>query len=155
MPEPSPRPSVPQSVTRAVYAMYAGAAASLIGIIIDMTMLSTIKSTLKSNNPTWTTTKLNNAEHAVIAEFIIVGLIGAAFWIWMAWSCRAGKSWARIVSTVLFGLDTVGLVTGAASSGAVGVRIYSVVVWLIGLAAIILLWQRSSSEYFAAHRAAK
>ena len=155
MPEPSSRPPVPQSVTRAVYFMYAGAAASLIGIIIDMTMLSTVKSELKSHNPTWTTTQLNNAEHAAIAEFIVVGLIGAAFWIWMAQSCKAGKGWARIVSTVLFALDTIGLVTGAASSGAVGVRVYSVVVWLIGLAAIILLWQRSSSEYFAAGRAAK
>jgi hypothetical protein len=48
-----------------------------------------------------------------------LAVIAAGVWIWMARSCRAGKSWARTVSTVLF-----------------------------GLIAIILLWQRASPDYF-------
>ena len=31
-------------------------------------------------------------------------------------------------------------------------RIFGILVWVIGLIAIILLWQRSSSEYFRAPR---
>ena len=70
----------------------------------------------------------------------------------MAQSNRAGKSWARIVSTVFFGIDTLSLIADingtSALSGTVATRLYGIVVWLIGLAAIILLWQRASSDYF-------
>ena len=53
---------------------------------------------------------------------------------------------------MLFGIDTLGLIAdingASALSGTVATRIYGIVVWLIGLAAIILLWQRASSDYF-------
>jgi hypothetical protein len=128
--------------------MYAGAAVSLIGIIIDLTTLSSTKSEIINHTPSLTTTQVNNALHAAIGIFIVTGLLGAALWIWMAQTCKAGKSWARIVSTVLFGIDTISLLAGAAAPGGGATRIYGIVVWLVGLAAIVLLWQRSSSDYF-------
>lgn len=148
MPEPS-RPSAPQSVLRAVQIMYAGAAVSLIGIIVDLTTLSSTKSKIESQHRDWTVTQVNNAEHVAIGVFIVSGLLGAALWIWMAQTCKAGKGWARIVATVLFAIDTLSVAVGASavSSGA-ATRIYGLVIWLIGLAAIILLWQRPSSDYF-------
>jgi hypothetical protein len=149
MPEPAIRPPVPQSITRAVQLMYAGAAASLIGIIIALTTLSSIKSQIISKNPTLTTTQVNNAEHVAIGILIASGLIGAALWLWMAQSAKAGKNWARIVSTVLFAIQTINVLAGAAAVASGGAsRIYSIVIWLIGLGAIIFLWQRSSTEYF-------
>lgn len=150
-PEPSPQPLAPVSVQRAVKVMYAGAVASLIGIIIDLTMLSSLKSDIQSRNHNLTPAQVNTAEHVAIGAFIASGLIGAALWIWMAQSCKGGKGWARTVSTVLFGLDTIGQIGGASTgftgSGSAG-RIYSLLVWLIGLVAIILLWQRESSAFF-------
>lgn len=153
MPEPATRPPVPQSITRAVQLMYAGAAASLIGIIIALTTLSSIKSQIISKNPSLTTTQVNNAEHVAIGILIASGLIGAALWLWMAQSSKAGKNWARIVSTVLFAIETINVVAGASAISSGGAsRIYSIVIWLIGLGAIIFLWQRSSTEYFKAPR---
>jgi hypothetical protein len=153
MPEPVERPPVPQSITRAVQLMYAGAAASLIGIIIALTTLSSIKSQIISKNPSLTTTQVNNAEHVAIGILIASGLIGAALWLWMAQSSKAGKNWARIVSTVLFAIQTLNVVAGASAISSGGAsRIYSIVIWLIGLGAIIFLWQRSSTEYFKAPR---
>jgi len=148
-PEPTSRPPIPQSVTRAVQVMYVGAAASIIGIIVDMTTLSSTKAQIIKRNPTWTTTQVNNAEHAAIGIFIVGGLIGAALWVWMAQMNKAGKSWARIVSTVLFAIETISVLAGAAAVASGGAaRIYGIVVWLIGLAAVILLWQRQSTAYF-------
>ena len=148
-PEPSTRPPVPQSITRAVQLMYAGAVASLIGIVIALTTLSSIKSQIISRNPSLTTTQVNNAEHVAIGILIASGLIGAALWLWMAQSCKAGKNWARITSTVLFAIETINVLAGATAVASGGAsRIYSIVVWLIGLGAIIFLWQRSSTEYF-------
>jgi hypothetical protein len=153
MPEPATRPPVPQSITRAVQLMYAGAAASLIGIIIALTTLSSIKSQIISKNPTLTTTQVNNAEHVAIGILIASGLLGAALWLWMAQSSKAGKNWARIVSTVLFAIQTINVLAGASAVASGGAsRIYSIVIWLIGLGAIIFLWQRSSTEYFKAPR---
>ena len=151
--EPSAPASAPQSVMRAVRVMYVGLAVSLIGIVVDMTTLSSTRSAILKRNPGYTATQLNNAEHLQIGLFIAGGLIGAALWLWMAQSCRAGKSWARVTSTVFFGIDTLSVVIGTAAVQGGGLsRIYGYVVWAIGLVAIILLWQRSSSDYFRGPR---
>jgi hypothetical protein len=145
MPEPSSRPPVPASVINATRVMYAGAAASLIGVIIDFTGIGSLKSTLHNRSPKLTPAQLTTAEHFVVVEFIVAGLIGAALWIFVARACQAGKGWARILGTVLFGIDTLFQFILTAGGGA---RIYSLLVWLIGLGAIALLWQRASTAYF-------
>lgn len=148
-PETSSRPPIPQSITRAVQVMYVGAAASLIGIVIDILARHSIRNALATRRTAHplTTSQLNNDYHAVLGVAIVGGVIGIALWLWMAYSCKAGKSWARIVSTVLFGIDTLSVLFGAVASGGAA-RIYGIVVWLVGLAAIILLWQRQSTAYF-------
>jgi hypothetical protein len=147
--EPSAPAGVPQSVQRAVKVMYVGAAVSLLGIVVDLTALSSTRSAILKAHPTYTTAQLNSAEHVAIGTFIAGGLIGAALWVWMAQSCRAGKAWARVVSTVFFGIDTLSvLFVGAAAPGSGVSRLYGILVWVIGLIAIVLLWQRSSSDYF-------
>ena len=151
-PESSPT-NAPQSVLRAVRVMYVGLAASLLGIVIDMTTLSSTRSEILKRNPTFTTAQVNTAEHLEIGIFIASGLIGAALWLWMAQKCRAGKGWARVVSTVFFGIETLSLVVGTAAAQGGGLtRIYGLVVWVIGLIAVVLLWRRSSSDYFRAPR---
>jgi hypothetical protein len=151
--EPSPA-SVPPSVLRAVKVMYVGVAASLIGIVVDMTTLSSTRAAIIKHSPTLTAAQVNNAEHFEIGLFIAGGLIGAALWLWMAQSCRAGKGWARVVSTVLFAIDTVSvLIAAGGSTGGGGLaRVYGFVIWVVGLIAIILLWQRTSSGYFRSAR---
>jgi hypothetical protein len=147
--ESPPQLSAPQSVLRAVRVMYAGLAASLLGVVIDLTTLSATRSEILKHNPGFTTAQVNNAEHLAVGTFIADGLIGAALWLWMAQSCRAGKAWARVVSTVFFGIDTLSVLVGATGVQSGGLaRFYGFVVWVIGLVAIILLWQRSSSVYF-------
>jgi len=147
--ESSPQMSAPQSVLRAVRVMYVGLAASLLGVVVDLTTLSATRSEILKRNPGFTTAQVNNAEHLAIGTFIVGGLIGAALWLWMAQSCRAGKGWARVVSTVFFGIDTLSVLVGATGVQGGGIaRFYGFVVWVIGLVAIILLWQRSSSDYF-------
>jgi len=149
VPEPSERPPAPPSVLRAVQVMYVGAAASLIGIVIDMTTLSSTKSEIIRRKPHLTAAQVANAEHVAIGLFIVGGLLGAGLWIWIAQMCKLGRNWARIVGTVLFAIDTISVFAGAATvAGGGAARIYSIIVWLIGLATVVLLWQRASSDYF-------
>jgi hypothetical protein len=144
--------SVPQSITRAVRVMYAGAAASLIGIAVNLTTSGSLRSDIRARRPSLTPAQLTTAVHAEIGFAIAGGLIGAALWIWMAQRSKAGKGWARIASTVLFAIDTISALVSASGAGSLSVggatRAYAIVVWLIGLVAIVFLWQRSSSAYF-------
>jgi hypothetical protein len=148
MPEPSPQQAAPPSVVNAVRVMYAGAAANLIGVVIDFTTIGSLKSTIEKRYPKWTPSQVTSADHIAIVEFIVAGLIGAALWIFVAQVCRAGKSWGRILGTVLFGIYTLLQLLGGVVLSGGATRIYAILVWLIGLAAIVLLWQRPSTEYF-------
>jgi hypothetical protein len=149
------RPPLPQSVARAVQVMYVGALASLVGIIIDLLVRHSLRSYIADhvsrNGKKLTAAQVNNTYHVELVALVVVGLIGIGLWIWLARSSKAGKSWARIVATVLFAIDTIGAFVGLAGSalgGAGATRIYGLVVWIIGLIAIVLLWQRTSSDYF-------
>jgi hypothetical protein len=153
-PEPSGTPGVPvgpvpTSISRAVRVMYAGAVASLIGIGIDFIGIGGLRTRIANANHKLTPAQVTNAEHVAVAFFIVGGLIAIALWLWMARANGAGKSWARIVSTVFFAVDTISQFVGLAGGASAAGRIFGIVVWLIGLTAVILLWQRTSSEYFA------
>jgi serine/threonine protein kinase len=80
------------------------------------------------------------------------GLIGVVCWLVVAAACRRGRGWSRTAATVFLGLDTAGLLTillGTHNDPAV--RVTTVIVWIIGLAATIPLWGRQAREFFAYH----
>jgi hypothetical protein len=152
-----PQETTPQTVLRAAKIMYVGAAASLVGIVVNLTTLSSARTAISKANTSLTPDQVTTAVHVLVGETIASGLIGAALWIWMSQSCRAGKGWARILSAVFFALETLGMLVALASGGSSTVgagpaRFYVILVWLIGLAATSLLWQRASSDYFRARR---
>jgi hypothetical protein len=71
----------------------------------------------------------------------------------MARANGRGRNWARILSTVLFGLATVDLPTvfGSPIHFKVGVTepgLVFVLTWLVGLAAVWLLWRPASTAFF-------
>lgn len=151
MPDHS-RNEPPPSIVKAVRAMQAGMVASLAGIILNLVTVGSVKSSIRQLEPHATAAQITMDQRMLIGESIAAGLIGAAMWLWMAQSCRAGKAWARTLSTVLFGIYTIAQIASAAiGSGSVG-EIYDVVVWVIGLIAVIFLWQQPSTEYFRGAR---
>jgi hypothetical protein len=149
--------AVPQSVTRAVQVMYVGALASLVGVILDLLTRHSLRTYISQhatrNGKRLTAAQVGDTYHAELVVLVVVGLIGIALWIWMAQMNTRGRNWARVTSTVFFALNTLGaiggLAGGAVTGGSVN-RFYGIVVWVIGGIAIILLWQRTSSEYFKA-----
>ncbi|MFI5270393.1 MAG: hypothetical protein ACHQ7M_23695 [Chloroflexota bacterium] len=145
---PASRPPIPPSVTNAVRLMFVGAGLAALGLILEFISLSALKSAIRTASPTLSNAQVNSAETVAIAIFVIVGLIGIGLWIWMALANKAGHNWARIVATVLFGLDTLFLLLSLARAGAAAGIIAGVVTWLVGLGATILLWRKESSLYF-------
>lgn len=100
--------------------MYAGAIVSLISGIVSVAVVM-------------------NAARAVVS---------VALWLWMAWKCKAGRPWARILSTVLFALSTWSTVSALAGPSVTWSVVPAIAGWLIGLGAIILLWRPSSAYHF-------
>lgn len=162
MPAQQPKPPPPDPVRNAFYLMVAGAALQAIGIISALAQINTIRDIIRDrvrDQPDSSSVDVDSVVNVTIALIILVGLIGVALWLWMAFANRAGKNWARITATVFFAISTLSLFGSLASRSsdstmAVGSStttvgtVLNVLLWLVGLAVIILLWHRRSGPYF-------
>jgi len=149
--QPVPPPTgPPPPVTNAVRLMYAGAALSAIEIVVGLVTINSLKNAIRSAYPAYSSSQLHTLEVVSVAAVVVVGLIAIGLWLWMAWANGAGKSWARIVATVFFGLNTIDLLTLIARPHAAFGLLLALLVWVAGLGAILLLWRRESSAYYQA-----
>jgi hypothetical protein len=146
------RPPAPPSIRTAVKFMYAGAVLSAISLIVGLATIGSLKSAIKSADPSYTASQVHAAEVVGVTTVVIFGLIGIGLWIWMARANGAGKPWARVVASVLFGISTLELLLSGVRANSVFNLLFEGLVWLIGLGAIIFLYRKDSSEYFAAAR---
>ena len=142
------RPPTPQSVLNAVKFMYAGAAVSLIEIIISLTTIGGLKSAIRQAHPGYSAATVHTVEVDAVAGLVISGLLGVGLWILMARLNLAGRNWARIVASVLFAINTLELIVLLRSPGTVLGTVFAVLLWAVGLGAIVFLWRRESSEFF-------
>ncbi len=147
-PEPQQRPTAPNSVQTAVKLMYAGAALSLIELVVSLVTIASLKSSILKKYPNYSSTQVHSAEVAIVAGVVIEAVIAIGLWLWMARASRAGRNYARITGTVLFAVYTLFLLLDLRRPS-VGIGlVFAVLVWLAGLGAVIMLWRRESSEYF-------
>ena len=144
--------AVPPQVENAIRAMYAGAAATIVGIVIEILTVNATRTALERRSRHLTTSQLNASEHVLIIGFVVSGLVAVAAWIAIARACRNGSNGARITGTVLFGLATVDTIISAVAPQAVAVKAWWPVIWLAGLTAVIFLWQRASTAFFKGTR---
>ena len=141
------RPSAPAPVRTAVKLMYAGAAVSTVPLIIALA--TPIADDINAYHLTvlghhLTAAQISQWRPLIITVVAVVGLAVPALWLWMARANGQGRNWARILSTVLFGLATLHL---AGNKGVVQL-VFAVLTWLVGLAAVWLLWRPASSAFF-------
>ncbi len=152
MPEPQ-RPDPPPPLLMAVRLMYVGAGLSAIGIVLALVTIGSLKTAILKRHPLYTTSQVHSLQTATVVSVVVGGLIAIGLWILMARANGAGKSWARIVASVLFGINTLDLLATAIQAHAPASLAFGALVWLAGLGAVILLWRGESSQYFAAESA--
>jgi hypothetical protein len=142
------RPEAPQPVLQAVKLMYVGAAVSTVSLIISLVDIGGTKSAIRKARPSLTAAQVNQLNTFIISLAVVSGVVGIALWLWMARANGQGKSWARILSTVLFGLTTLDLIGVFSQPKTVLGLIFPVLTWLVGLGAVWLLWRPDSSAFF-------
>jgi hypothetical protein len=140
-----PAAPLPDSMRNAIGLMYGGAAFALvyaIGVII-------VASSIISKHPVQAAAH-HTTVGGVAALTVVLSVIEIALWLGIARACRAGRSWARVTGTVLFGLHTLGFLGVLVSKhpGLGLTKVLTTLGWLIACGAVVFLWQRPSSAFF-------
>jgi len=143
------RAGAPSTVLNAVKLMYAGAAVTAVAIVVGLLTIDSTRNAVRKANlhGTYTTQQINQLANFVIVAGTVSSIIAIGLWLWMAWKTGKGRGWARIVASVLFFLCTLDQLSLLKSGIAIG-SIFQLITWLIGLGAIVLLWQPASRDYF-------
>jgi serine/threonine kinase PknH len=153
-PQPAPEARMPRiyppsSVVAAARLMYVGAAGAVLnGIVAAAAAAAYVHNTAE---------KLANVSQNYIAFWtrfdaslaIFFGLAWTGLWLWMAYANRRGRSWARILSTVLFAIDTLALPWTIIEVPSPAKTVLVLLLWPVSLAAAVLLWVGPSNAYFA------
>ncbi len=141
------RPPAPAPVLTAAKFMRGGAISSAALLIAALPFAGDVKGTVLGHRLTPTP--------LIITLVILAGLALIALWLWMARATTQGRNWARILSTVLFGVATLELLSALELIGKDGVvqAFFAALTWLSGLGAVWLLWRPASSAFFKSARA--
>lgn len=156
MPAPVPA-SAPASILRAKYAMYAGAALQLVGIVLAFfnrdAARTQIEKAMEDQGLPYTESTIDAAMTLGLAVGVGIGLIGVVLWLLIAWLTGKGKGWARIVATVLFVLFVFSFLSSFLQPTPMPTLVLNALVLVAGGAAVFFLWQKPSTQWFQAHKA--
>jgi hypothetical protein len=142
-------------VLGAIRLMYVGAAVTLVDLIFGSVVAQSDSRYWSRYEYTFPVAARNHQAMAAILDTTTAlgGAIGIVCWLVIATACRRGRSWTRVAGTVLLVLDTASLLTVLlATHNDPGVKAASLVVWILGLAAVIPLWGRQASNFFLTWR---
>jgi hypothetical protein len=120
----------------------------VIALIVALLTTSSLKAAILKAHPAYTAAQVHTAEDSRTVSLVIGAVITIGLWLWMAWANGHGRSWARTVSAVLFGINTLDLIISFALVHAAASMIVGLLVWLVGLAAIELLFRRESGPFY-------
>lgn len=142
----------PAPIALAVKLMYAGAALSAIGALLTLLQRSAIEDSILDADSSLTESELDSAVAVAMAFGVVIGLIGAGIWLWMASANGRGRRWARTVASVLGGLNVLFTLLGLAGmNSSTGLsNVMSMVSAVLAAVIIYLLWRPESTRFYDA-----
>ena len=149
---------VPRPVQTAVKLMLGGAIATLAwgiyDVIVDLAFRSDVVNEIAKADKI-TLTKAASYVNSDIFGTVIFVVAYAAAWVLMARMNRAGRNWARIVSTLLFLYWTYILYQSISSLSTdkswfnLASIVIQTVIWCLGCGALVSLWRPEAGPHFA------
>jgi hypothetical protein len=145
---PPDRP--PRAVTAAIRLMCAAAVAELAALITIVVTAGSVRASVTHRYPAFKAV-LTHVVNIHLAIDEIGAPICIVLWLWLAWATSRRRDPVRAAYALFFLLNTVGMIIGVAQ----GAVVYApadmaafAVVWLIGLAAMVLILTPASSRYY-------
>jgi hypothetical protein len=137
----------PRPVLNAVRLMCAGAALELAVMVTVLVTLGSFRSVIVQD---FTATQWHSTMLTQVVPVLASAPIGAGVWLWLAWANGRGYDWARPAFMALFGLLTIELLIGLGGTAlyAPADLIAITVLWLAGLAAMVLIFSKTASPYY-------
>jgi hypothetical protein len=142
---PGAKPALPESMRWAIGLMWAGAGMALIYTVVSGVVTDDLFTAQVTNTA--------NYHGAFIGGYVFAALVAVALWLWMLWKVWAGRSWARVLSTVFFGFTCLQFIVVLALGPAAS-KLLMTVYFGFALTALIMLYQRDSTAFFAAAKMA-
>lgn len=156
------RPPIPKAALHSSYSILAGGALSLASLCVVFFEIPRLRSELRTDLPHHSAASIDDLVSITLAVVLTAGVIQLLLWAWMAWKIRTGRHWARVLSTVFFGINAVDLAFGSSRfyadlgdgnhTSSMSQPIVSVVLgWVtlaVGLNAVVLFWQKSTTPFF-------
>lgn len=144
----------PGPIRLAVRLMRAGAVVSLLSLVVGLSTMGSakddIREELTKDDPNVSQSTIDAAYAIGVTVVVVAGALGVLLWLWMAWKNGQGRSWARIVATVLGCLNAVFmLLTFAAPSADATALAFSSINLVLAIAILVLLWRKESSDFYA------
>ncbi len=145
---------VPGAVHTAMRLMYAGFAATGAALILSLVVLGRYSRAANAAKAAGFLrvehTQSQMAGALLIA--VIADVIGLACWAWLKMAARRGQGWTRIGATVLLAGYTIVMLLVVLGTHDPGARFSTLLVWALGLAAVIPLWTQPARQFFEAWR---
>jgi serine/threonine protein kinase len=160
---------VPRGVHTAIRLMYLGFVVTALNALLSLTVLgrynragkdaqaAAAKFSLRGNTLR-ATAETNIWQHqnqlaGLMVILLVADILGLACWAWLAVATRRGHGWTRIGGTVLLAVYSIAtLFVLSRTENDLDVEFTTVVVWALGVAAVIPLWSQQAGEFFAAWR---
>jgi len=142
----------PWSIWYAVRLMWAGAALSLLGLLVGLLTIDEVKRAIAADlrdQHKYSQQDVDTIAQNILASTIIGSLLATVLWLWMARANGAGKKWARTVATTLGGLNIVWFALSITAEGAtVAQLVVAGLIVAVAVAVVALLWHPHSSDYY-------
>lgn len=147
-------PEPPMAVRRAATILYISAGLAVIGLLLSLATRSSTEEAIRAATPSLTGAEV---ETAATLQLVVGGVVGLAFGF-LYYLCGRkmlqGRSWARLVPTVLIGIGVLfSAVSLSAASAMTTTALISVLISLaLGVAFLVSAWSRPSNDFFKAAR---
>jgi hypothetical protein len=147
---PAARP--PRTVQAAVWLVCAGVAAQLAKLITEVVTAGSVGSAYARGYPPGAAAAVRHALSVSLVKYEVEDAIGIGVWLLLAWALVRRRSLARFACAAWFiGMDCFNMlpkITRHAVVSAPADMTAAAVVWLLALAASVLLFTGASSRYY-------
>lgn len=139
----------PRSIITAARLMFVGAALQALTVVLGLLSADLVREQLQEQQPELTPDEVDAAVALGIGGVAVIGLVAVGLWIWMAIMNRRGRSWARIVATVLGGLNIAFTLFGLSQATGFS-AIFQVITIVLAGGILFLLYRPESTAYYNA-----